>query len=168
MADRVFLHVGVPKSGTTYLQTTMWHNRPELRAQGVLYPGRRRMDHFHACQDLRGKRGPRPGGPWDRLRDEVKGWDGTGLVTHEFFSMATAEQAQRAVADLAPAEVSAAVHSWAGRALAGRTATTAEQRAGTLSTGLPGESDWTVGYLMDVVFTRDVWMHRVDLSRATG
>lgn len=105
MAQRVFLHVGVPKSGTTYLQTTMWHNRPALRAQGMLYPGSRRMDHFHACQDLRSRRGPRPGGPWDRLRDEVSGWDGTGLVTHEFFSMATAEQAQRAVADLAPAEV---------------------------------------------------------------
>ena len=98
MADRVFLHVGVPKSGTTYLQTTMWHNRPALRAQGVLYPGRRRMDHFHACQDLRGKRGPRPGGAWDRLRDELSDWPGTGLVTHEFFAMATAEQAQRAVA----------------------------------------------------------------------
>ncbi len=38
----------------------------------------------------------------------------------------------------------------------------------TLSTGLPGEADWTVAYLLDVVFTRDVWMHRVDLCRATG
>lgn len=27
---------------------------------------------------------------------------------------------------------------------------------------------WTLGYLMDVIFTRDTWMHRVDLSRATG
>jgi uncharacterized protein (TIGR03083 family) len=26
----------------------------------------------------------------------------------------------------------------------------------------------TVGYLMDMVYTRDVWMHRVDISRATG
>jgi hypothetical protein len=26
----------------------------------------------------------------------------------------------------------------------------------------------TLGYLADVVFTRDVWMHRVDLCRATG
>jgi uncharacterized protein (TIGR03083 family) len=71
-------------------------------------------------------------------------------------------------AGLSPAEVSEAAHVWAGRALAGRTATTAEQRAGTMSTGVPGEADWTVAYLMDVVFTRDVWMHRVDLCRATG
>jgi uncharacterized protein (TIGR03083 family) len=27
---------------------------------------------------------------------------------------------------------------------------------------------WRIGYLLDVVLTRDVWMHRVDLSRATG
>jgi uncharacterized protein (TIGR03083 family) len=71
-------------------------------------------------------------------------------------------------AHLAPAEVSAAVHEWAGPALAGRSATPAEVRAATLSTGLPDEADWTVGYLVDVVFTRDLWMHRVDLCRATG
>lgn len=27
---------------------------------------------------------------------------------------------------------------------------------------------WTFGYLMDVIFTRDTWMHRVDITRATG
>ena len=27
---------------------------------------------------------------------------------------------------------------------------------------------WTVGYVLDVVYTRDVWMHRVDISRALG
>lgn len=27
---------------------------------------------------------------------------------------------------------------------------------------------WRIGYLLDVILTRDVWMHRVDISRATG
>ena len=27
---------------------------------------------------------------------------------------------------------------------------------------------WTNGYLVDVVLTRDTWMHRIDVSRATG
>src|SRR3954451_19384306 len=27
---------------------------------------------------------------------------------------------------------------------------------------------WRLGYLIDVVLTRDVWMHRVDITRATG
>lgn len=27
---------------------------------------------------------------------------------------------------------------------------------------------WTMAYLLDVILTRDTWMHRVDLSRATA
>ena len=27
---------------------------------------------------------------------------------------------------------------------------------------------WTLGYLYDVIYTRDTWMHRVDIARATG
>lgn len=27
---------------------------------------------------------------------------------------------------------------------------------------------WTFGYLIDTILTRDVWMHRVDITRATG
>jgi uncharacterized protein (TIGR03083 family) len=27
---------------------------------------------------------------------------------------------------------------------------------------------WTVGYLTDVILTRDVWMHRLDIALATG
>ena len=27
---------------------------------------------------------------------------------------------------------------------------------------------WRIGFLLDVILTRDVWMHRVDISRATG
>jgi uncharacterized protein (TIGR03083 family) len=30
------------------------------------------------------------------------------------------------------------------------------------------EETWRMGYLLDVVLTRDTWMHRVDLARATG
>jgi uncharacterized protein (TIGR03083 family) len=30
------------------------------------------------------------------------------------------------------------------------------------------EETWTVGYLIDTVLTRDPWMHRVDIVRATG
>jgi len=71
-------------------------------------------------------------------------------------------------AGLGPSEAAAAVHEWVPRALAGRTATPADVRGSTFSTGLPGEADWTYGYLIDVVFTRDLWMHRVDICRATG
>lgn len=31
-----------------------------------------------------------------------------------------------------------------------------------------GTETWTLGYLVDTIYTRDVWMHRVDIARATG
>jgi uncharacterized Actinobacterial protein TIGR03083 len=30
------------------------------------------------------------------------------------------------------------------------------------------EEKWRMGYLLDVILTRDTWMHRVDIARATG
>ncbi|NED96332.1 maleylpyruvate isomerase family mycothiol-dependent enzyme [Phytoactinopolyspora alkaliphila] len=31
-----------------------------------------------------------------------------------------------------------------------------------------GVETWRLGYLFDIILTRDPWMHRIDLSRATG
>ena len=107
MAERVFVHVGAPKSGTTFLQTVMWRNRQKLRGVGLLYPGRQRMDHFHATEavrDLTAAAAPTPTA-WDRLCDEIDAWSGTALITHEFFGAASAEQARRALERLAAAEV---------------------------------------------------------------
>lgn len=109
MAERVIVHVGLPKAGTTFVQTIMWHNRDRLRAeQGFLYPGADRMDHFEASQDLRHDQSVFAGA-WERMVGWAQEWPGTVLISHEFFSMATHEQASRAVADLAPAEVSVVV-----------------------------------------------------------
>ncbi len=108
MARRVFFHIGAPKTGTTYLQTILWSHRKQLRQQGLLYPGDKRMDHFHASEvvrdtvDTSAEEGP---DAWERLLGEIRAWPHTGLISHEFFCAATADQASRAVAALAPAEV---------------------------------------------------------------
>ena len=107
MARTVFFHIGLPKSGTTFLQTRMWANRAALRDQGFLYPGRDRMEHFHATQVVR-ELDHVPDervGSWERLVAEVGEWDGVGLITHEFFCIATAQQARRAVARLGTDDV---------------------------------------------------------------
>lgn len=112
MARRVFLHIGLPKTGTTFLQTTMWENRPGLSRQGFLYPGRNRMEHYRASQEVReasAKALGKHAGTWARLVRDLAAWEGNGLVSHEFFSMATPAQAQAAVAALAPAEVQVVV-----------------------------------------------------------
>lgn len=110
MARKVFLHVGLPKTGTTYLQTILWNNAAELRRQGVLLPGFGPRQHLWASGVVRedpriDRRGPRAPKAWDVLRERTNAWDGTALISHEFFSGATAEQAARAMADLAGAEV---------------------------------------------------------------
>jgi hypothetical protein len=35
---RVLLHVGTPKTGTSYLQDVLFRNRELLREHGILYP----------------------------------------------------------------------------------------------------------------------------------
>ena len=37
----------------------------------------------------------------------------------------------------------------------------------TLDPGIPGQPRWRLDYLLDVIYNRDLWMHRVDLARAT-
>src|SRR3954464_5857111 len=112
MARRVHFHIGVPKSGTTYLQTAMWQNRGKLRAQGMLYPGARRMDHYHASRKVRGASAARlgvEGDTWDRLVAQLNRWDGEGFLSHEFFCMAKPKQIRRAARAPQPAEISVVV-----------------------------------------------------------
>jgi hypothetical protein len=108
MARRIYFHVGLPKTGTTFLQTTMWHNRRHLTEQGFLYPGSRRMDHYQAAHAVRGSSPDELGGDgeaWNRIVAELAAWKGDGLISHEFFSTVTRRQARRAVQALGSAEV---------------------------------------------------------------
>ncbi len=38
MAERIFLHVATPKSGTSYLQALLWQNVDLLRRRNLLLP----------------------------------------------------------------------------------------------------------------------------------
>jgi hypothetical protein len=110
MAAKVFLHIGLPKTGTTYLQTVMWADRERMRAQGVLLPGRERRDHLWTTRIIREDPNlptyeDRVRESWGVLRQEIAAWPGTALISHEFFAGAAPEQAARMVAELAPAEV---------------------------------------------------------------
>lgn len=105
-----YLHIGAPKSGTTYLQSVLWDNRKALRADGVLFPGTEFLSHTHAALDLQDARfgeddDPAVPGAWARLVDEVRAWNGTAVISQELFSPARPEQTERALADLAFAEV---------------------------------------------------------------
>src|SRR3954470_14988648 len=110
MVDRTFVHIGLPKTATSYLQTIIWSNRERLRDRGIVVPGTERRDHLWASRTVREQpsqqRAPeRQRTAGSRLCVELAGADGTGLLSHEFFAAASADQAVAAVEALGPAEV---------------------------------------------------------------
>ena len=107
---RIFVHIGLPKTGTSYLQAIAWPGRDQLRDAGLLLPGARKSDHLFASMIVRddpgvARRGAGASEAWDRILADVAAFEGDALISHEFFCAASAEQAQRMVAQLAPAEV---------------------------------------------------------------
>ena len=97
MSSRVLLHVGTPKTGTSYLQDVLFRNRRTLASAGILYPGDRFDAHFLAALDL--MRLPWGGletqavGAWDKLATKVRKHDGTAIDSHEI--LATASRGSR-------------------------------------------------------------------------
>jgi hypothetical protein len=109
VAGTVVVHVGVPKTGTTFLQSILHQQRRALRRAGVLYPGPRRAHLFEAV-DLMGGRFPddpmlRFPGSWAKLVTRVQRWPGTAVISHEILSEATVEAVDRAMDDLAGREI---------------------------------------------------------------
>src|SRR5687768_8068664 len=106
MAGRVFLHIGAPKTGSTYVQNVLWNNRDALHGAGILLPGSRSA-HDQAMTDLREVPWRDPGATWtwDGLVAEARDWPGDVIISNEALGGATAAQAARAVRSLHPAEV---------------------------------------------------------------
>jgi hypothetical protein len=110
MPQRVWLHVGSPKTGTTFLQDILWSGRETALEHGILLPLNDFHDHYLASVDLRQQSyleqfPPRAIGIWERLAEESRAWRGDVLVSHELFAGATAEQARTAVRSFGDAEV---------------------------------------------------------------
>jgi hypothetical protein len=111
VSQRVFLHVGLPKSGTTYLQAVLGKNKSDLEQRArLLYPGETWGRQVDAVKDVRRMRVPPSqraavAGAWDRLVSEMQAWPDDSLMSMEWLCMANQGQIQRIVSDLAPAEV---------------------------------------------------------------
>jgi hypothetical protein len=101
----VFVHIGLPKTGTTYLQDRLWRNRDRALGVGLCYPGDGIDDHFHAAAHLQPKRyldwvDPEHAGAWSTMVAQMRAWPGTSLVSHELLATANREQIARFVGDL--------------------------------------------------------------------
>ncbi len=105
-SQRVVLHVGTPKSGTTFLQRALWRHREELDAVGVTCAGSRHYEMFHAAIELRGsyafwgRNAEDLEGTWQRLSDEAREYPGITIMSHELLGAARREQVDTALAAL--------------------------------------------------------------------
>ncbi|HNJ78988.1 MAG TPA: hypothetical protein PKX56_06505, partial [Marmoricola sp.] len=109
MARRVMLHVGTPKTGTSYVQDVLLANQDSLAEQGILYPADRHDAHFLAALDLMqlpwGGLEEQAVGRWDQLAEQVRRWDGTAIISHEILGTASRGQVRRALTSLGTAEI---------------------------------------------------------------
>lgn len=70
--------------------------------------------------------------------------------------------------DATPSHLIAELADAAPRSVRSRRRLPALVRRAPVPTDTPGLGTTTLGHLNDTVYTRDVWMHRVDICRATG
>lgn len=119
MAQRLVLHIGVQKSGTTFLQRMLEERTDALEALGVVYPvpeggGAVRVNaHEAATYGLLGGEYPWVGTRraaaeeawWQRLRDQVRTCPGTAVVSAEALAVVRSDAAQRVIDELGADEV---------------------------------------------------------------
>lgn len=109
MADRVILHIGPRKTGTTYLQTTLWENRDRLAEQGFFLPLESMAEQFEAVS--RGRQGWWSNGRhdelWKQLVRQVRKQPGVAVVSTEMFAGLADADLAAVLADLrkVPVEV---------------------------------------------------------------
>ncbi len=119
MSRRVYLHVGAPKTGTTYLQDRLQLNAKTLADAGTHFPAGSPLllaplFHFRAALDLLGEDwGGPPGhadGSWDSLVRRVRRRSGSVVISHEILAPAPADAIARAKRDLVGSSRSTELH----------------------------------------------------------
>jgi hypothetical protein len=110
----LYLHIGAPKSGTTFIQDRLERNHRRLSRHGVHLPAQlplvsAPLFQFRAALDLMGQDwGGEPGhadGAWESLVRKVRRSKGISVVSHEVLSAARPEHVTRLKEDLAGVEL---------------------------------------------------------------
>jgi hypothetical protein len=111
-SKRVVLHIGLHKTGTTYVQSVLRANRERLASMGILFPGGPgQPKHTFAVYDLFGRRprgtgDDRIAGQWDAMTRLIAESElPVAMLSEEATSLASAAQARKAVRSFADAEV---------------------------------------------------------------
>jgi len=117
VAERLILHIGPRKTGTTYLQRVLQQLSPSLATQGVLYPvdfrGKEDYNHVGAVNDLtfaeetrRPERwSDKAGDDWSALVSAVQAFEGTVILSAEMIGGLRPPAAQRLITGLGVKDV---------------------------------------------------------------
>ena len=123
MSERVFLHVGPFKTGSTFLQQVLDRNRETLAGSGMSLPGGDTKAQATAAMDLvggPGRAGARSGAGtggdgggagkgrvrWEQIAEQARtASTPAAVISAEYLCRANARQARRAATSLQPAEV---------------------------------------------------------------
>ncbi|HVX54527.1 hypothetical protein [Nocardioides sp.] len=109
MRRRLYVHVGAPKTGTTYLQSILELNASQLADHDVHFVSQAlatpTLFQFRAALDLLGRtdwQGPiaRSDGAWDALARRVRRHRGTVIFSHEILAGAKPKHVERLRRDL--------------------------------------------------------------------
>lgn len=84
MSRRIVLHVGAMKSGTSYVQSRLFANKPALATRGILVPGMNWLSQVMAASDVLGD----GANQWARMVGKVQAHDGTSVISMEYLGPA--------------------------------------------------------------------------------
>jgi hypothetical protein len=176
----VFLHIGLPKTGTTTVQAELEQRAGALAEHGVLFPGGRHRSQRLAAYDLLGQRiegedASDVAGALNRLVTEINAHDGRSVVvSEEALALARPRHVRRivrslpghrihvivSVRDLARTLVSA----WHQSVVMGGTLTWAEylESVRDPAQGAAGLAFWV---RQDVLRVLDIWSSQVPADR---
>ncbi len=104
----VYLHIGTPKSGSSYLQGRLSANHEAVAEQGFFWPHpwERQVRAVRNVRVLRRGATLSPHAPWMSLVREIVAWQGpAAILSMEWLARCPPHQVRAAVASLAPARV---------------------------------------------------------------
>ena len=107
--SEVVLHIGAFKTGTTFIQESLFMNQSRLRDLGVLVPGNRWADQAAAARALIARGDSDVGretDAWDHLADECRRWTGSSaVISMEFLAGLGASKVEAVVTSLQPGPI---------------------------------------------------------------
>lgn len=173
------LHIGLMKSGTSFIQDQLFANQERLRAQGTTIPGQGWNDQVKGVTEVLGRQPAGLGanaGAWQALVDELTSAHGPAIVSMEFLGPAKPQALARIKRDLPRARIVITARDlnrsiaalWQETVQNGRDWTFADYRAGVRAArpghevGQPTTAGTTFWRQQDVVRVARTWRAAFD------